>query len=307
MRYHVYHPAPPLGDYVERLWLFSDAPWHGRERIVPSGTVELVINLHEDEVRIYDLAQPQRCKRFAGAVVSGPYRGCIVVDTLEHASIIGAHFRPGGAIPFFNVSVNELADSHVGLEALWGAAAAKLRERLCAARTPPERFSLLENALTARLFDRRENHYAVRFALGTFTSTDSELTIGRIAQRIGLSQRRFIQVFKQEVGMSPKLFCRVRRFQHVLESVREQAAPDWARLALDHGYFDQSHFIRDFRILCGLTPTEYVRQRSKRVLPNHVPLTVWAKRFQDADRAYWKKAALNTQLEQAAHVVSIAC
>jgi hypothetical protein len=59
-------------DFVERLWLFSDAPPHSKERIVPSGTVELVINLHEDAVRIYDSAQPHCCKRFSGAVVSGP-------------------------------------------------------------------------------------------------------------------------------------------------------------------------------------------------------------------------------------------
>lgn len=113
----------------------------------------------------------------------------------------------------------------------------------------------------------------MRFALNVFTPAESELTIGSVTQRIGLSQRRFIQVFKQEVGMSPKLFCRVRRFQHVLDSVREQATPNWARLALECGCFDQSHLIHDFQMFSGLTPTKYVRQRSKRVLPNHVPLT----------------------------------
>jgi AraC-like DNA-binding protein len=195
-----------------------------------------------------------------------------VAEIDEHALIIGAHFRPGGAFPFFNLPVSELADSHVELETLWGASAVELRERLCAARTPAERFSLLENALTARLFRRPESHYAVRFALNVFTPAESELTIASVTQRIGLSPRRFIQVFKLEVGMSPKLFCRVRRFQHLLESVREQAAPNWARLASECGYFDQSHFIHDFRIFSGLTPTEYVRQRSERVLPNHVPL-----------------------------------
>src|SRR5262249_18405202 len=149
--------------------------------------VELVINLHEDEIRIYDPAKPQLCRRFSGAVVSGPYSGCFIIDTREHASIIGVHFRPGGAFPFFNLPVSELADSHGDLATLWGASAVELRERLCAARTAAERFNLLENALTVRLFRRSASHYAVRFALKIFTPAESELTIGRVAQNIGLS------------------------------------------------------------------------------------------------------------------------
>jgi AraC-like DNA-binding protein len=201
---------------------------------------------------------------------------------LEHVSIIGVHFWPGGAFPFFKLPVSELADRHVELDALWGESASELRERLCAARTSARRFRLLENALTSRLYSRTENHYAVRFALKAFASAESEQTIARVTQKIGLSQRRLIQVFKEEVGMSPKLFCRVRRFQNVLASVREEAAPDWARVAVDFGYFDQSHFINDFRFFCGLTPTEYVRQWSSSVLPNHVPLTAWTKRSTNA-------------------------
>jgi AraC-like DNA-binding protein len=65
----------------------------------------------------------------------------------------------------------------------------------------------------------------------------------------------------------------VRRFQQVLELMRDEATPNWARLAPECGYFDQSHFIHDFRNFSGLTPTEYLRQRSERVLQNHVPLT----------------------------------
>jgi hypothetical protein len=94
VNYHFITPAPPLGDFVERLWHFSDAPPHRQERIVPSGTIELVFNLQEDELRIYDPRQPDRCKRFSGAVVSGAYGESFVIDTREHSSIIGVHFKP---------------------------------------------------------------------------------------------------------------------------------------------------------------------------------------------------------------------
>jgi AraC-like DNA-binding protein len=274
VRYFSKTPSQPLGDFVERLWHFRDAPAHSRERIVPSGTVELVINLQEDEVRIYDPARPDCCKRFSGAVVSGVYSGCFVIDTREHASIIGVHFRAGGAFPFFDIPVSELRDTHVDLEALWGAAAAELRERLCAAVTPAERFCLLEKTLMDHLSRSLERHSAVRFALNAFARADSDLIVGDIAEETGFSQRRFIQVFKQEVGMSPKLFCRVRRFQQALALAQRQTAPNWAHLALECGYFDQSHFINEFRSFSGLSPLEYARQRSERVLQNHVPVIV---------------------------------
>jgi AraC-like DNA-binding protein len=94
-----------------------------------------------------------------------------------------------------------------------------------------------------------------------------------VTRRVGLSQRRFIQVFAAEVGLTPKSYCRVRRFQKARESVRNVEAPDWARVAIDCGYFDQSHLIREFQALSGLSPENYLRQSSGQlgqVLPNHV-------------------------------------
>jgi hypothetical protein len=93
---------------------------HSKERIIPSGTIELVINLRENEFRIYDPRHPMRCKRFSGAIVSGTYEGAFVIDVEQHALAIGVHFRPGGAFPFLGVSANELADMHIDLETLWG-------------------------------------------------------------------------------------------------------------------------------------------------------------------------------------------
>src|SRR5262245_26206468 len=74
MLYRTYPTALPLAEFVEYLWLFGDRPPHSRERIVPTGTLELVINLREDEIRIYDAAAADRCRRLSGAVVSGAYR-----------------------------------------------------------------------------------------------------------------------------------------------------------------------------------------------------------------------------------------
>jgi AraC-like DNA-binding protein len=263
---------PPLDTCIERLWLLSDAPAQSKERIAASGTIDLGINLRENRFRIYDPAKPQRSKRFSGAVVSGTHTGPFVIDPRELVSVMGVRFRPGGAFPFLGVPASELADTHVDLEALWGSPAIELHERLCAAKTPTERFDLLEKALMAHLFRPLESHYAVRFALDTFRRASFGFAIRDVAREAGLSQRRFIQLFAREVGLSPKLFCRVRRFRQTLETVRHTAEPNWAQVSMDCGYYDQSHLIRDFQFFSNLSPAEYVRQRSDCVIQNHATL-----------------------------------
>jgi len=271
MIYRSYTPSLALAELVDRFWTCSDAPSHHRERILPSGTVELVLNLREDEIRIYDSSQPVRCVRFSGAIVSGPYSKCFMIDPMQHASIIGVHFKPGGAVPFFGTPANELANAHLDLETFWGRTAAELRERLCAAGSSAQRISFLENALVSRLRHRPVRHVAVSLALEMFAQTNGGARIREVASGIGLSQRRFIQVFAGEVGLTPKLYCRVRRFQQARELVRNLATPDWAGIAVDCGYYDQSHFVHDFREFSGLTPSAYFSRQSDLVMANHVP------------------------------------
>ena len=119
MLYGAYSPASPLSELVEDFWLYDGyTPRHLKERILPSGTFELVINLRDDELRIYDRERIGVCERFSGAIVSGTYGRFFVIDTAEEASLLGVHFKPGGAFPFFGPRVGELANSHVDLEML---------------------------------------------------------------------------------------------------------------------------------------------------------------------------------------------
>lgn len=266
-----HEPAAPLRAFVEHLWLFSDVPPHARERIVPSGTCELVINLENDEIRIYDSPEADDGRRFSGALLSGAYGKFFVIDTQVHASMIGVHFKPGGARPFLGGRVDELADTHVDLDAIWGAAAKTLRQRLCEAPTPEARFELLERALIRRLCDTSTQRSRVRYAIERLRNGT---TVAATADEVGLCHRRFIQVFSAEVGMTPKVFSRVQRFQRALSLMKSERSPSWAELALRSGYFDQSHMIRELVALSGLTPSQYFCQTSERVKINHVALPV---------------------------------
>ena len=118
--YLSHFPGPPLSQFVDRLWILTGAQIPRKERILPGGTIELVINLRENEIRIHDPLQPQRCKRFSGAILSGVYSRAFVCDANQHEAIAGVHFRPGGAAPFLNEAASELADTHADLAELWG-------------------------------------------------------------------------------------------------------------------------------------------------------------------------------------------
>jgi AraC-like DNA-binding protein len=270
MNYLSHSPGPALARWVENLWSLSDAPAHTRESILPSGTLELVINLHENEFRIYDPSAAQSPRRLSGAIVSGAYRGPFVIDTREHAAIMGVHFKPGGAFPLLGALPCELGDLHLDLETLWNRLATELRERLCEQTTPEGRFRILEQTLVARLRHARPCHRAVAIALGKLSRSGA--SVREVAACVGLSHRRLIEVFTAEVGMTPKLFARVQRFQRALAAARQCASADWSGLALAHGYSDQSHLIRDFLAFSGFSPEVLFRHRQDPVKVNHVAL-----------------------------------
>jgi AraC-like DNA-binding protein len=282
MQFRTYRPGPPLADFVEYLWALHDTPPHSTERIVPSGTLELVVNLHEDALRIYD-PETRSWRRYSGAVVSGAYRRFFVIDARDHASIVGVHFRPGGAWAFLGVPPGELADRHVDLGMLWGRSALDLREQLCAAPTPAERLTLLERTLRSRLIESRPGHPAVAFALGQLTRPG--VAVGEVAAEVQLSRRRFIQVFTTEVGMTPKRLSRVLRFQRASELARRIDAPDWGRLARACGYFDQSHLIHDVTEFTGTSPRQ-LGPLSDEVKELHLAVPEEVKFLQDAHHAH---------------------
>jgi AraC-like DNA-binding protein len=279
MQFWSYAPHAPLCEFVDDFWQYEDYVGdHARERIFPSGTFEMVFNLQEDELRIYGSSHPHQCRRFSGAVISGPYREAFMSDTAEEAALLGVHFKPGGAFAVLGIPANELGNAHIDLSAIWGRTANALRERLCALRDPMERFRLVEQALLKRLSDSVDRHGAVRAGLEVLTRTHGCTKVRDIAKAVDLSQRRFIELFAAEVGVTPKLFGRLQRFQHAIACARSAANVDWAQLAVTCGYFDQSHLIHEFTEFAGVSPSDFQRRQSRlasagvHVKRNHLPL-----------------------------------
>jgi len=253
LHYAARPPTPPLGKFVEYLWASQGAPSHAKERVVPTGTLELGISLVEDTGRINDTLIGGGS--FSGAFVSGAYRRPFTFETRKTASVVGVHLRPGYAGVILGVPPGELTDRHLDLETLWGRRARELRERLCAATTTQERFALLEAELASRL-DERCVHPAVTYAIDALARPDAR--VGDIAKSVGFSQRRLIELFSAAVGITPKRFGRVLRF-HRATALARSGVFDWTRVAHECGYYDQAHLIHDFRDLADVTPSDLLR------------------------------------------------
>jgi AraC-like DNA-binding protein len=270
--YQIYRPQPPLSSFVEYFWLHEGAAQPpARVQALPTGTPELVIDLGGEGLRVVDPRDPRRCQRFQESVLHGAQAGFFVIETDRALVRLGVQFRPGGGYPFFAPPAGELRDRHVTLDALWGARAFELRERLLEAEAPEARFHLLERALLAQAVRPLERRPAVAFALRQFRAAPQARAIARVADQVALSHCRFIQVFRDEVGLTPKQFCRIRRFVKVLRRTRKGEGVAWAELALACGYYDHAHLANDFRALAGMRPSAYLQDRDARFI-DYVPL-----------------------------------
>jgi AraC-like DNA-binding protein len=254
MATHLRVPQPPLSEHVELIWYSeSYVQPHPQERLLPTGTMTLVIFLDEDG-RL-------------GSGVSGAHSEFTLLDTSRPFTMIGVAFKPGGGFPFVGLPQGELHNLSVPLDAVWGRDADAVRDRILDAKTPAARFGIVERALAKRIAGGSEGHPAVRYALEQFDAFAVFRSVADVTAQIGLSSRRFIEIFRNQVGLTPKLYCRIRRFQTVLAAIDDASEVDWTGVALKCGYFDQAHFIHDFRAFSGVNPTAYLRNRTHR---NHV-------------------------------------
>jgi AraC-like DNA-binding protein len=255
--YLTYRPGPPLDRFVRHIWYWEgDPPPHAKDRILPSGTPSLVINLEEDEIRSYEGANDDQLQRFPGAVLMGAYSRYSVIDTQEQRAVLGVEFHAGGMWPFFNPAAEELHNQHVTLGDVWGSAGDTLRERILAAPTPHARVRLVEAELLVHACRPLNRSAEIDFALARLARPPQDYSIAMLSEHVGLSARRLTRLFALEVGLTPKLYARIKRFERALRLMNSTGSVEWSDLALVCGYFDQSHLIKDCRAISGFTPSE---------------------------------------------------
>jgi AraC-like DNA-binding protein len=170
---------------------------------------------------------------------------------------VGVAFRRGAAAPVLGVGMTDLADHHVRLPTLWGKRGQDLHERMMAAADPMDIFHILERDFSARIRHSLLMHPAVSHALRSCSSTWPPPQVADVQLESGYSPKHFIALFRAAVGLTPKHFYRIQRFNGVLRCLASGGKCDLAELAASAGYSDQAHLTRDFREFAGVTPTQY--------------------------------------------------
>jgi AraC-like DNA-binding protein len=272
----LYRPPSPLDRLVDFFWV-SDAysAQTSRERVLPTGASALVVHLGEHPVEIYeDDDHNTKAAHISHTFMCGARSTPLIIGTCLGPTV-GVRFKPGGARPFFDAPAYELVKQVVSLDALWGASARSLRERLAEASAPIERVRILTEFLVARRGQSFELPPALRESLVAFEDPDL-MSVAAVNRLTGLSPKRLIAVFRDAVGLSPKAFWRVRRFRAALRDL-ECRSLSGAALACRHRYYDQAHFLREFRALAGSSPRDYLAARV--VTRDHV--AVFGKNIQD--------------------------
>ena len=261
-------PRSPLGDYVESIGDWRSPEVDYWSRALPRGAVTV----------IFDVGQRQQLDFYAGdgktrlsvppAFITGSHTASYVSNIVAGEPVMAVHFRPGGAFPFLGIPLGDLADTYVGIDEVWGSDGRDLHERLIETPAAEARFAILEEFLLSRPWLSADRQPAVTAAMVAIENNPS-IRMGDIHDRIGMSTKRLIGLFRAEVGLSPKAYARVRRLQAALRLLGASPVCG-ADVAAEVGYFDQAHFVRDFESFTGMTPTQYSQQRI--LLPSHVPV-----------------------------------
>ena len=247
-RYTVLDPGAALAPWVECYWTLHAVDARAvPTRVLPDGCSDIILGL--------DNRAP---------MAIGTMRSAAVYALTGPIDYFGVRFRPGCALPFLGVPLSELTDARIALDDLWGREARRLSDV-----GPGERLARMSQVLGERLRrwlrDSRADEPLASRAIALMRQTRGGVGIRAVASALGVGERRLERAFDRNVGLPPKVFARVMRLRRAIRRI-DAAAHDsapliWTMVALDAGYADQPHFIREFAALTGITPARYAAER----------------------------------------------
>jgi AraC-like DNA-binding protein len=254
--YREFRPDRQLAPYVRLIWSLEldDSPESAPpERVLPDGIVELVFHYRTP----FEM-------RFDGEPFATQPRSFGVCQThryLEYrprgpGGFVAVRFQPWGAYHFFRPPVSDLADRFLPTAALWQDAAEELEERLALTSGVSNRIDLVQQFLIDRL--RRHRRREIVDIVRAVSARRGKVTITGLSRELGVAQHRLERTFRNALGTSPKHFARLCRFLYACRVLREGPRSTLAEAAQTCGYYDQAHFIRDFKALSGMTPGQFL-------------------------------------------------
>jgi AraC-like DNA-binding protein len=250
-------PDPRLAPYVREYCGYTErTPGPMRRREFPSPQVVLILDFGPP-IRI---VEPHPARHPAG-FIAGLDDAVTLTETPGASSGVQVNFTPLGARLFFGLPMRVLAHRVVAIEDVLGLEGPLLTERLHDTPGWEARFALLDAFVAARLHAARDVPGWVSWAYQRIEASGGALEMGELADTLGFSHRHVIDRFREHVGLPPKLLARLIRFDRLMSRVKSGDVSSWGQLALEYGYYDQAHLIRDFRQFTGSSPREFLLLR----------------------------------------------
>ena len=262
MKYSEVSPSPILAAFIKCYWSLEYAKEpraNEPEPVLPDGSMEIIFNLADRFQRFHDNGsieiQP-------AAIVTGQIRRKISIGPTGDVRLFGIRFRPTGAYPFFRFPLGELTDRIEDLESVWTCGTLSMLDRIASTPSFTGQIAMIESELLRRVKGSYRVDGILSQAVAEIGEKASTIRVGSVAKNLGLSERSLERIFCERVGLSPKTFARIVRFQNVLKALETSGGGDILDAALIHGFYDQSHLINDFREQAGITPSQYADSRS---------------------------------------------
>jgi AraC-like DNA-binding protein len=271
MIYNVHVPAFPLNQFIDVFIYFERVEHaHTVDRFLPTGDTEILIDFHDSPQYIYDnqsLKEIQACNHvWASGLRTEP----ITIPSGNGSAMMVLSFKKGMSAPFFPFPMDEIRDSVVDAELVWGSDFGDLREQLLAEKDVGLRFVMVEEFLLRKFRSTLEINPCVSFAIGEMIERPDALSIRRMNEQIGYSQKHFTEMFRKQIGVTPKAYLKIMRFQKAVRTIDAAVDIDWGTIAGDCGFYDQAHFIHDFKHFSGFTPEQYSKIHTN--YQNYVPV-----------------------------------
>lgn len=269
-----HQPAFPLNKFVQNLVYYDGlAMSHNLDRFLPDGNTEIILDLTDKPQYIYDNETLQEIQTCRHAWVSGVRTRPITIPSGRGSRMLIVAFKKGRAFPFYCFPMSELTDQVASADLAFGSDIVKLREQLLSAKSIDALFQLVEEFLLRQAGEALEESIAIRgvdYAVRRMIHSPRPGSLRHLSEEIGYSQKHFIDLFRERIGIAPKQFLKIMRFQKAVGAIENRESIRWAEIALESGYCDQAHFINDFRFFSGFTPSEYLERKTSSM--NYIPV-----------------------------------
>ena len=250
-------PSNALAPYIKRYWAIENSLDMNEtciQRMIPTGLPELLL---------YFTPRPKTLtgNKYLSDNVAlyGQQNDFYDIELTGNLSVFSIVFQPQGLMQFFRFPLHEICNQNVPLKHLSGQAGRDMEEKMGEAATFHQRVSIVENFLWTLLqkndadFEFRRISRIVELIKGA----RGNINIRQMISEACLSRKQFERIFAERVGISPKQYLKIIRFQFAIFQRQQNANLNMTELSYESGYFDQSHFIRDFKSMCGMTPKQY--------------------------------------------------